>query len=57
MTNLSKPKKKKNLFTQTYLTVLKTKKLCISKLSIKMFIIKKTKAGKAYQKAVLTEYL
>ena len=56
MANLSKPKKK-NLFTQTYLTVLKTKKLCISKLSIKMFIIKKTRAGKAYQKAVLTEYL
>ena len=37
----------KNFFTQTHLTILNIKKNCISKLSNKIFMKRKTRAGKA----------
>ena len=43
------------LFTQIYLTVLNTKN-CISKLPTKMFIKRKTSAGKAYTYRTLLSF-
>ena len=46
----------KNLFTQTHLTVLNIKGNCISKLSIKMFIKRKTRAERVYAYRMLLNF-
>ena len=43
-------------FTQIHLMVLNIKKTCISKLFIKMFIKRKTRAGKAYAYQMLLSF-